>query len=137
MRRGAINYLLSLSCSYRYTTLLQVFLPDKFYMYLDVDAGTLSFGSDLDYYGTALNGIPRQQPLYPMVAACTQGATITVVYRGMGNSENIGVVPQPQSGGVVVVVPASQSVVAVAPATEPTDDKACAPVPPPPAYTKE
>ena len=122
--------------------MLQVYLPDKFYMYLDVDAGLLQFGSDLDYYGTAISGIPRQQPLYPMVAASTQGATITMVYRGMGNTDNIGVAQLPQPGGVVMVVPAAQSVVAVAPTyTVPSDDKAsddkasALPPPPPPAYT--
>nr|KAG5692249.1 hypothetical protein BaRGS_011749 [Batillaria attramentaria] len=59
-----------------------VYLPDKFYMYLDADAGLIQFGSDLDYYGTAISGIPRNQPLYPMVSATIQGATITMVYRG-------------------------------------------------------
>ncbi|XP_076436960.1 uncharacterized protein LOC143276372 [Babylonia areolata] len=71
----------------------QVYLPDKFYMYLDADTGSLQFGSDLDYYGTALSGIPRSQPLYPTVAACIQGATITVVYRGIGDASAIGPPP--------------------------------------------
>ena len=54
-------------------------------MYVDADAGLLQFGSDLDYYGTAISNIPRNQPLYPMVAATVQGAIITIVYRGQGD----------------------------------------------------
>lgn len=38
----------------------QVFLPDKFYMYLDMDSGSLQFGSDINYYGTAHAGIPKK-----------------------------------------------------------------------------
>ncbi|KAK3730551.1 hypothetical protein RRG08_006400 [Elysia crispata] len=62
----------------------QVFLPDKFYMYLDADSGSLMFGSDHTYYGTAFDGIPTDKPLYPMVSAVTHGATITLFYRGEG-----------------------------------------------------
>ncbi|XP_059150321.1 SPRY domain-containing SOCS box protein 1-like [Physella acuta] len=61
-----------------------VFLPDKFYMYLDADAGTLQFGSDEDFYGVAHSDINMSQPVHPMVSACSQGATITLVYRGKG-----------------------------------------------------
>ncbi|XP_067687266.1 uncharacterized protein [Haliotis asinina] len=61
----------------------QQMIPDKFFMYLDVDSGTLQFGSDERYYGTALTGIKTGgEPLYPMVASCLQGSTISMVYRG-------------------------------------------------------
>ncbi|RUS74488.1 hypothetical protein EGW08_017763, partial [Elysia chlorotica] len=71
------------TCSTPYSPLIdQVFLPDKFYMYLDADSGCLMFGSDHTYYGTAFDGIPTDQPLFPMVSAVTHGATITLFYRG-------------------------------------------------------
>lgn len=53
-------------------------------MYLDADSGSLQFGSDQDYYGTAILGIPTKSPLYPMVSATIEGATITMIYRGQG-----------------------------------------------------
>ena len=62
-----------------------MFLPDKFYMYLDMDAGTLQFGSDINYYGTAHAGIPKNyKPLYPMVGIHEPGCAVTMVYIGEG-----------------------------------------------------
>ncbi|KAK7477021.1 hypothetical protein BaRGS_00031701 [Batillaria attramentaria] len=83
----------------------QVYLPDKFYMYLDADAGLIQFGSDLDYYGTAISGIPRNQPLYPMVSATIQGATITMVYRGQGSFDG------PPPGQQIIVITPNQPAV--------------------------
>ncbi|XP_071100749.1 uncharacterized protein [Haliotis cracherodii] len=61
----------------------QQILPDKIFMYLDVDSGTLQFGSDERYYGTAITGIRTDgEPLYPMIASCLHGSTISMVYRG-------------------------------------------------------
>ncbi|XP_046355582.2 uncharacterized protein LOC124134676 [Haliotis rufescens] len=61
----------------------QQILPDKIFMYLDVDSGTLQFGSDERYYGTAITGIRTDgEPLYPMIGSCLHGSTISMVYRG-------------------------------------------------------
>ncbi|KAL5010903.1 hypothetical protein ScPMuIL_013208 [Solemya velum] len=60
-------------------------LPDKIYMYLDADSGSLMFASDNDYYGCAISGINSGgAPLHPMISATTYGATLTMVYRGKG-----------------------------------------------------
>ncbi|GFS12027.1 F-box/SPRY domain-containing protein 1 [Elysia marginata] len=58
-------------------------------MYLDADSGSLSFGSDHTFYGTAFDGIPTDQPLYPMVSAVLHGATITLFYRGEGDISRV------------------------------------------------
>lgn len=60
-------------------------LPDWFFMYLDLDAGTVQFGSDTEYYGVAFTGVQSLTgPLYPIVTASKQGAIIGIVYRGEG-----------------------------------------------------
>ncbi|KAJ8307279.1 hypothetical protein KUTeg_015363 [Tegillarca granosa] len=60
-------------------------IPDRFYMYLDLDSRCLSFGTDREYFGTAFTDIgDLETPLYPMVTCSVQGATITMVYRGKG-----------------------------------------------------
>ena len=59
-------------------------------MYLDADAGLLQFGSDMDYFGTAISDIPCQYAICPMVAATTQGATIVLTYRGQANMNQVG-----------------------------------------------
>ncbi|ESO96514.1 hypothetical protein LOTGIDRAFT_159930 [Lottia gigantea] len=58
-------------------------LPDIFYMYLNMDSGTLSFASDVGFYGTAFHGLRQcAQPLFPMVSATVEGAAITMTYNG-------------------------------------------------------
>ncbi|XP_035827132.1 uncharacterized protein LOC101852866 [Aplysia californica] len=76
----------------------QVYLPDKFYMYLDADSGVLQFGSDLEYYGTAHSVIPRTKPLYPMISATLTGATVTMVYRGEGDPSRVTVIATTPAG---------------------------------------
>ena len=61
-------------------------LTDTFYMYLDADSGTLMFGSNEEFYGTAFAGISGR-PLYPMIGSCMQGSTMTLIYRGEGQSQ--------------------------------------------------
>ena len=57
-------------------------LPDTFLMYLDLDSGTMSFGSDGVYFGAAHEMLPRGVPLFPMVSATVPNATITINYIG-------------------------------------------------------
>ncbi|XP_050407762.2 F-box/SPRY domain-containing protein 1 isoform X2 [Patella vulgata] len=60
-------------------------LPEKFYMYLDMESGTLQFASDDGYYGTAISGIKCKtggEPVYPMLSAVYPGATINMTYNG-------------------------------------------------------
>lgn len=59
-------------------------LPDWFFMYIDLDSGTLQFGSDAEFFGTAFTGVQSDKPLYPMVTASGKGAIISIVYRGKG-----------------------------------------------------
>lgn len=59
-------------------------LPDWFFMYIDLDTGTLQFGSDSEFFGTAFIGIQSDRPLYPMVTASGKGAIVSIVYRGKG-----------------------------------------------------
>jgi hypothetical protein len=55
-------------------------------MYLDLDEGTVRFGSDTSFYGTAFTGVfARDTPLYPIVTGTSKGAIIGIVYRGEGN----------------------------------------------------
>jgi len=63
----------------------QKYLPDKFYMYLDVDSGTLMFASDFTFYGASHDNIKPGKALYPMVCSRMTGCTITMVYRGQGD----------------------------------------------------
>ncbi|PVD37247.1 hypothetical protein C0Q70_04243 [Pomacea canaliculata] len=87
----------------------QEFLPDKFYMYVDADALQVQFGSDGQYYGTAINGLPPGKPLYPMVSASYPGAVITMYYRGQANVVIVTPVPQqPVVMAVPVFVPQPQ-----------------------------
>ena len=53
-------------------------------MYIDLDTGTLQFGSDSEFFGTAFIGIQSDRPLYPMVTASGKGAIVSIVYRGKG-----------------------------------------------------
>ena len=60
-------------------------LPDWFFMYLDLDGGTIQFGSDTEFFGTAFTGvISLDEPLYPIVTGSKKGAIIGIVYRGKG-----------------------------------------------------
>ena len=62
-------------------------VPDKFYMYIDCDSGTLGFGSDIEYWDAPHN-IPREHfPVYPMIGCCCHNATISMIYRGSENKE--------------------------------------------------
>lgn len=53
-------------------------------MYIDLDSGTIQFGSDAEFFGTAFTGVHSDRPLYPMVTASGKGAIIGIVYRGKG-----------------------------------------------------
>ena len=53
-------------------------------MYIDLDTGTLQFGSDTEFFGTAFIGIRSDTPLFPMVTASGKGAIVGIVYRGKG-----------------------------------------------------
>jgi hypothetical protein len=56
-------------------------------MYLDIDEGTMQFGSDTEFFGTAYSGvISTDEPLYPIVTGSKKGAIIGIVYRGKGKN---------------------------------------------------
>lgn len=60
-------------------------LPDRFYMYIDMDVGSLLFGQEDKFFGVALTDEHLVgSVVYPMVSATQMGAAITVVYRGKG-----------------------------------------------------
>lgn len=64
-------------------------LPDWFFMYLDLDAGMVHFGSDTRYFGIAFKGIVvGDKPLYPIVTGTVKGAIVGIVYRGEGKEIN-------------------------------------------------
>ncbi|KAL4229169.1 SPRY domain-containing SOCS box protein 4 [Mactra antiquata] len=84
-------------------------VPDKFYMYVDCDGGTLGFGTDHAYWGAPIN-IPRQNfPVYPMIGSMCHNSQITMIYRGSENRAgapgniNTVVVPSQGPGGQVQV----------------------------------
>ncbi|XP_055996061.1 protein gustavus-like isoform X3 [Ostrea edulis] len=59
--------------------------PDRFYMYIDMDVGSLLFGQEDKFFGAALTDEKLiGSVVYPMISATQTGATITVVYRGKG-----------------------------------------------------
>ncbi|GFN94222.1 spry domain-containing socs box protein 1 [Plakobranchus ocellatus] len=58
------------------------YVPDRFMMYVDVDEGTVGFGSDVTFWGNVITGLPRGQPLFPMVGAGKWEANIQFFYRG-------------------------------------------------------
>jgi len=55
-------------------------------MYIDLDEGTIQFGSDIEFYGNAFEGVHITDggTLYPIVTAAMKGAIIGIVYRGQG-----------------------------------------------------
>jgi len=60
-------------------------MPDRFYMYINMETRSLSFGSDDNFFGAAFTDIgPEGLEVFPMVAASKPGATISIVYRGRG-----------------------------------------------------
>ena len=73
---------------YKDNRLLSCFqpLPDWFFMYIDLDEGTIQFGSDIEFYGNAFEGVHITDggTLYPIVTAAMKGAIIGIVYRGQG-----------------------------------------------------
>jgi len=66
----------------------QQYLPDKFYMYLDGDSGSIQFGCDMDFYGMAHEGMPVRDDmlLYPMIGCTVPNAQISMIYRGQATS---------------------------------------------------
>ncbi|XP_053408380.1 protein gustavus-like isoform X2 [Mercenaria mercenaria] len=77
-------------------------VPDKFYMYVDCDGGTLGFGTDHAYWGAPIN-IPRAKfPVYAMIGSLCENSQITMIYRGSENKNmapgNITAVTVPSTG---------------------------------------
>lgn len=56
-------------------------VPDKFYMILDMDRGTLAFQVNNDFLGVAFSGL-RGEELYPMVSAVWGHCEVTLAYHG-------------------------------------------------------
>lgn len=60
-------------------------IPDRFYMYIDLEENKLYFGADSKFYGAAFQDIESHgSALFPMVSATLPGATISLFYRGKG-----------------------------------------------------
>lgn len=86
------------------------FVPDKFYMFVDCDGGTLGFGTDHAYWGAPIN-IPRNKfPVYAMIGSMCENSQITMIYRGSESRNaapgqlNTVVVPSTAPGGQVQVM---------------------------------
>lgn len=92
-------------------------VPDKFYMYVDCDGGTVGFGTDHAYWGAPLR-VPRQSfPVYPMIGSMCPNSQITMIYRGSenrsmapGNITTVAVPSQGPDGALVVHVVNPQTV---------------------------
>lgn len=118
-------------------------VPDKFYMYVDCDGGTLGFGTDHAYWGAPIN-IPRTKfPVYAMIGTMCENSQITMIYRGSENRNfapgNITAVTVPSTGpgGQVQVTVVNPGVVQVAGASgygQPIPPPAYTPADPAPSY---
>lgn len=83
-------------------TMPKTAVPDKFFMYVDCDSGTLGFGSEFEYWGAPFN-IPRDRfPVYAMLGSMCHNAQISMTYRG---SETKGQAPAHHT---VVMAPGGQ-----------------------------
>ncbi|XP_055860209.1 uncharacterized protein LOC106073177 [Biomphalaria glabrata] len=105
-------------------------IPDRYFMYVDMDSGTVSFGDDVtihgrnaEYYGNILTGIPKnsKKPFYLMISMCQPKEQVQVYYRGTATTGNgfnlIGGAPFYEDGGKGPTRPQEQqATVAVAPA---------------------
>lgn len=82
-------------------------VPDKFFMYVDCDSGTVGFGSDFGYWGAPLIIPKSKMPVYAMIGTMCEGSQITMIYRGtaMNTPGPMGistvVVPSVMLGGAV------------------------------------
>ncbi|KAH3700721.1 protein gustavus-like [Dreissena polymorpha] len=64
-------------------------MPDWFFMFVDMDNGTVQFGSDHLYFGTAFTNVNvTNESLYPIATASVTGAIIGIIYRGQGKEVN-------------------------------------------------
>lgn len=76
-------------------------VPDKVYMYVNCDGGTLGFGCDQGYWGAPIN-IPRQNfPVYAMIGTMHWNSQITMIYRG--SETKGGTAPAQQAPQAMVV----------------------------------
>lgn len=84
-------------------------VPDKFYMYVDCDSGTVGFGSEFGYWGAPLTIPQNRMPVYAMIGTMCEGSQITMTYRGSATNTpgpsniNTVVVPSVMPGGAVQV----------------------------------
>ncbi|XP_052821306.1 protein gustavus-like [Mya arenaria] len=57
-------------------------VPDKFYLYVDCDSGSIALGTDGVYWGARVLFPISALPVYPMLGIVCEGAHVTMTYRG-------------------------------------------------------
>ncbi|CAL1543310.1 unnamed protein product [Lymnaea stagnalis] len=71
-------------------------IPDRYYMYIDMESGTIGFGADVtaygrdaEYFGNILTGIPKSKsnPMFLMVSMCQPNEQVQVYYKGSHTTE--------------------------------------------------
>ncbi|CAL1546837.1 unnamed protein product [Lymnaea stagnalis] len=70
---------------------LDAAIPERFYMYVDMDGGNIGFGADVavysraaEFFGNILTNIPKNKsrPLHVMVSSCAPKEQMQVYYKG-------------------------------------------------------
>lgn len=64
-------------------------IPDRFFVYIDMDSGKIGFGDDVtkyrhetEFFGFILHGIPKNKEMYFMISMCAPNEHVHVHYRG-------------------------------------------------------
>ena len=72
------------------------YVPDRFFMLVDLDAGIVGFGNDASFWGFVIENIPKgSNPYYVMVGTCKYQADLQVHYRGSAGSGGFDIFSQP------------------------------------------
>ncbi|RUS73330.1 hypothetical protein EGW08_018902, partial [Elysia chlorotica] len=64
-------------------------IPDRFFVYVDMDSGKIGFGDDVtlyrhetEFFGFICHGIPKNKQMYFMISLCAPNEHVHVHYRG-------------------------------------------------------
>ncbi|GFN93379.1 spry domain-containing socs box protein 1 [Plakobranchus ocellatus] len=64
-------------------------IPDRFFVYVDMDSGKIGFGDDVavgreetEFFGYICHGIPKNKEMYLMISMCAPNEHVHVFYRG-------------------------------------------------------
>ncbi|GFR85013.1 F-box/SPRY domain-containing protein 1 [Elysia marginata] len=64
-------------------------IPDRFFVYIDMDSGKIGFGDDIsmhrhetEFFGYICHGIPKNKEMYFMISMCAPNEQVHVHYRG-------------------------------------------------------